>query len=282
MRSLSLEGGAFRGVYTSGVLDVLMENGVEFDAVAGVSAGAMNGMNFISGQIGRSGRVAMYYGRDKRYVGPQAVLRSHSIIGFDFIFGEMSDQLDPFDNEAFYKNPTKYYAIATNCLTGQPMFFDRDRCSDIFSGVRASASMPLLSSFVNVDGVPYLDGGISYAIPYKWTIRNNHEKAVLVLTRQKGYRKQPVSYHMKEMYYRRYKDYPALMRRLFSIPARYNHMMEEVDRLEEEGRLFILRPQKPVRVSRLERSMDKLEDLYTEGRLETMHRMAELKAYLNG
>ena len=279
MNSMILEGGAFRGVYTSGVLDVLAENGVGFDAVVGVSAGALNGINFISGQIGRSARINLCYVRDSRYVGPRALLRSHSVIGFDFLFGEVSDELDPFDNETFFSSPTKFYAVATNCLNGKPAFFERDH-SDILLAARASASMPLLSRFVQIDGVPYLDGGIACAIPYQWALDAGHEKIVLVLTRQKGYRKEPLSYKMKELYYRTYRKYPALMRQLLSAQQRYNRMQEEIEELEAAGRIFVLRPQKPVAVSRLERNVDKLEQLYSEGRLETLQRLEELKWYL--
>ena len=169
--------------------------------------------------------------------------------------------------------------MATNCLNGKPAFFERDH-SDILLAARASASMPLLSRFVQIDGVPYLDGGIACAIPYQWALDAGHEKVVLVLTRQKGYRKEPLSYKMKELYYRTYRKYPALMRQLLSAQQRYNRMQEEIEELEAAGRIFVLRPQKPVAVSRLERNVDKLEQLYSEGRLETLQRLEELKWYL--
>ena len=153
-----LEGGGFRGMYTSGVLDCLMEQGINFSCTVGVSAGALNGLNYAAGQIGRSARFNLQYRWDSRYVGVQAYRANHGIIGFDFVLDEYN-RFDPLNAEVFYRQDRRFVAVATSCLTGKPEYFEKGKCRELMKAVQASASIPYVSHPVEVEGVPCLDGG---------------------------------------------------------------------------------------------------------------------------
>lgn len=278
--ALCLEGGAFRGVYTSGVLDVLAEQGMQFACVAGVSAGALNGLNYVSGQVGRSARINFGYAGDPRYVGAKALLHNRGVIGFDFLFGELSHKVDPFDYEAFARSPQRFVAVATNCLTGGPAYFEKGGNQDIFTACIASASMPLASAKVRISGVPYLDGGVSVSVPLGWALNQRYSKIVLVLTRQKGFCKKEGDPRMEQLYRVRYRGYPKFVNALCNMDHRYNQLMRNIDQLEDEGRIFVIRPAAPITVARLERDVEKLNLLYTQGRSEAAAALPALREYL--
>ena len=166
---LVLEGGAFRGLYSQGFMDAMMKAGINMQCTIGVSAGAMAGMNYVAGQIGRSARVNLKYRHDSRYVGIQAVRHNKGLIGFDFVFDGLKES-DPFDGKRFFEPERRFVAVATNCLTGETEYFEKGHCTNIFHAIRASASMPYISKMVDIDGKPYLDGGCSCKIPYQWAI----------------------------------------------------------------------------------------------------------------
>ena len=182
-----LEGGAFRGVYTSGVLDALMEADLNFQCTVGVSAGAMNGMNYVSGQIGRSARVGLTYRHDPRYVGLKALKNSRSIVDVGFLT-EDRGIYEPLDQERFNRPEQRFLAVATNCLTGEWEAFEKGKCSDIFLAARASATLPYLAPMVEIDGTPYLDGGCACKIPYQWALDNGFEKIIVIRTRETAFR----------------------------------------------------------------------------------------------
>lgn len=276
---LVLEGGAFRGLYTSGVLDALMEAGVNLQCVVGVSAGALNGMNYISGQIGRSARINLLYRHDSRYVGVRAVSKNRGIIGFDFVLDGVNATI-PFDYDRFFRPERRFVAAVTNCLTGQPLYFDKDKegrdC--LFQAVRASASMPYVSRMVDVDGTPCLDGGCSVPIPYQWALRQSFRKIVVVKTRPDSFRKA-----VKELspFSRRfYRLYPQLLQSLKINRQEYNRECDEVERLKKEGKLFVIRPSRPIFVERLEKDMEKLGRLYYLGYYDGKCALPGLTAYL--
>ena len=196
------------------------------------------------------------------------------------LFGELSHELVPFDYETFENSQQIFEAVATRCKTGKPEYFTKGKCSDIYKAVEASSSMPLLSRMVTLDGKKYLDGGISMPIAYERPMELGYDKIVLVLTREQGYRKHQEGRWMKRAYDRYFAPLPSLRQSLRDIPERYNRIQEELDRLEAEGRIFIIRPDRPVEVSRLEQDVHKIQALYDEGRRIALEQLPALKNYL--
>lgn len=278
--AIVLEGGSLRGLFTSGVLDVLVEQGIECSYVNGVSAGSMNGMNYVSKQTGRTLKINTEYLHDKRYLSFKNMMRNRQIFNFEFLFGEISTELVPFDFNAFYQSPQTFEAVATRCSTGQPEFFEKSTCSDMLAAVKASSSMPVLSRMVSVDGKKYLDGGISMPIAYQRAIDLGYEKIILILTRHDGFLKPPLSPLMRRVYARYFAPLPRLSQSLYDVPERYNRMQQEIDRLKQAGRIYVIRPEVPVKVSRLEKDVRKLIDLYGEGRKVAKNHLPALEKYL--
>lgn len=185
---LLLEGGALRGCYTSGVLDVLMENDCYFPTVAAVSAGGLNAVNYLARQPGRSARTTLAYRHDPRYVGAVALLKSHGIFGFDFMFNRLMEK-EPFDRKTYEESPQKLFVAATDVGSGQATMFEKGKCADFNAALAASASMPLCSLPVRIGGRRYLDGGCACAIPLEWALERGYGPIVVVSTRPRGYRK---------------------------------------------------------------------------------------------
>ncbi len=279
-KAIVLEGGSLRCMFSAGAVDLMMEEGITFDGLFGVSAGALTGVNFVAGQIGRTARVNLDYVNDKRYLGFRNLLLHKSLFNFDFLFGEISDTLIPLDREAFINSPCRFTAVSTNCLTGEPVFSEKSECTDIYAAIRASASLPMMAPMVMVEGAPCLDGGVSLSIPYRRALEEGYDKIVVITTREHGYRKPPVSRPVARMYARVYRHYPALVRALLNTPRRYGAELDELDRLEAQGRLFVLRPPRPVTVSRAEKDVEKLRALYQEGLETCRESLSSLRAYL--
>ncbi|WP_418453956.1 patatin-like phospholipase family protein [Allofournierella sp.] len=279
--TLLLEGGAMRGLYTSGVLDVFMEHGLYLPNVVGVSAGALNGVNYVARQPGRSLRANLDFLDDPRYMGPAHLLKEFSFFNFDFLLGEMAESLLPFDFDTFWASGQRLWAVAADCRTGRALFYEKHALGpDFFTAVRASASMPLLGSMVKVGRDVCLDGGVANCIPIPADLPFPAGKTVLVLTRQQGFRKPPQSRPVQRLYHRRYGAYPALLAACLAQPEVYNAQMERIDRLEAEGRVFVIRPSTPVTVGRTERDKAKLRALYDQGRAEAEACLPALGAYL--
>ena len=279
--ALCLEGGSLRGLFTAGVLDAFLDNDLYIEYVNGVSAGSMNGMNYVSKQRGRSKRINLKYLHDKRYISFRNMFTSRQIFNFDFLFGDISDKYDPFDWDAFNDKAQRYEAVATDVITGESAYFDKDSCSDIIAAVKASSSIPVMSKMIDVDGRKYLDGGISTSIAYNRAFELGYSKVVAVLTREEGYRKKPVNKVNESICKRYFKPLPKLVDKLMTVPKRYNEMQEEMDTLANEGRLLIIRPPKKVIVQRLEKSVAKLESLYKEGYEEGMKNIENVRKFLS-
>lgn len=277
--ALILEGGSLRTLFTAGVLDVFMEHDLYFSDVTGVSAGALTGVSYVTKQPGRTRDVNIGFVNDKRYLGMNNLLRYHEIFNFDFLFGELSRTLLPLDFNELDASPMRFTAVATCLETGEAVYFEKSQ-ADILAAMRAGASLPVLSKSVLIDGRHYLDGGCAEALPYRRAIEEGHQKIVLILTRQQGYRKLYTRPVILRGYMRYFRRYPAFIRALADIPARYDREQREIDRLEREGRIFVIRPQAPVLVSHTERDTKKLSALYNDGRLEAQCRMDALKRYL--
>ena len=278
--ALVLEGGSLRGVFTAGVLDVFMEQEIEMSYVNGVSAGSMSGMSYVSKQIGRTIKVDLDYVNDKRFLSFRNLVEKRSIFNFDFLFGELSNTLVPFDYGTFYKSEQIFEVIATRCKTGKPEYFEKSKCDNFIDAVKASSSIPILSRMISVGGKKYLDGGCSMPVAYQRAIDLGYEKIVLVLTREPGYRKPLLDKWTKKGYERYFAPLPRFLKALEDVPERYNRMQEEIDRLEKEGRIYVIRPDHHVTVQRTEQDKRKLEALYQEGRRLALERMDSLKAYL--
>ena len=260
---LVLEGGGLRGVFTCGVLDYFMDNGIRFPFTIGVSAGACNGLSYMSGQRGRAKASNIDLMDKYHYVGFKYLFTQKCIMDFKLLFEEFPEKIIPYDYDAYFSNPDRFVMVTTNCITGKAEYFEektsQERIMDI---VRASSSLPFVSPITYVDGIPMLDGGIADSIPVEYAMSQGYEKLVVVLTRNRGYRIKAGSMPLAKAVYRKY---PALQKALSERNAIYNRTMDLIERLEDEGRITVIRPLKPVDVSRMEKDTDKLRALYQEG-----------------
>ena len=278
---LVLEGGAFRGVYTNGVIDVLMQEGIDLSATYGVSAGAMNGINYVAGQIGRSARVNRRYRHDSRYVGKDALKANKGIIGFDFVFGKL-EGVEPLNTQRLMHSGREFFAVATCLETASPEAFANDGdIGLVYKAVQASASMPFVSKPVEIKGKHYLDGGCSCKIPYRFALERDFEKIVVVRTRPRNYRKKLKMKRSLPSERIVYRDYPEFAEKLKRSSIDYNLQCDELEELEAKGRIFVIAPSEPITVGRLEGDMEKLGGLYRLGYEDTKAAIPALKEYLN-
>lgn len=279
--TIVLEGGATRGVFTSGVLDYLMEEDLYFSHVIGVSAGSCNGVDYVSRQIGRTKKCMIPEKKEYSYYsGVRSVIKKKSILDMDMVFDTFPKKIYPFDFETYFQSDMVCEIVTTNCETGKAEYMTEQSDPDrLMKLCRASSSMPLLSPIVNIDGVPYLDGGLADSVPVRRALQSGNEKIVLVLTRNPGYRKKPISKGTAKLYRRAYKKYPNLVHAAIYRNHVYNKTMELVERLEEEEKIFVIRPLVPT-VSRLERDETALTAFYQHG-YNLMKRQREaLQRYL--
>ncbi len=260
---LVLEGGGMRGVFTSGVLDAFMKHGVYFRYVVAVSAGACNGMSYISRQPRRARLSNIDFLTQYGYIGWRHLLRQGCIFDQELLYDKFPNEYVPFDFDTYFQWSATFEMVTTNCLTGQADYLteskDRQRSLDI---VRASSSLPYVSKIVRVDGIPMLDGGIVDSIPVMRAIETGHPQNVVILTRNKGYRSKGRDRKIPPFVY---KKYPRLRVALSRRVAAYNEQLELVERLEELGKVVCIRPQRPMEVGRMEKDIDRLERLYQEG-----------------
>lgn len=273
---LVLEGGAFRGLYTQGVLDALMLNGINMRCVIGVSAGALAGVNYVSGQIGRSARINIGFRRDGRYIGLQALARSRSILDVGFLTDDRGI-LEPFDRERFYAAERRFEAVATDLESGEAVCFKKGECRDIMLAVKASATMPFISPPVVIDGIPYLDGGCSCAIPFRRAMDSGFRKIVVVRTREPGFRNESRRNIAALGFYRRY---PRFAEKLANCRITYNSECIELEELAAEGRVFMISPSERTDVRRIEGDLGKLAALYRLGMNDCISVLRELCGYL--
>ena len=261
--ALVLEGGGMRGVFTSGVLDAFMKHDLTFPYIVAVSAGACNGMSYVSHQPRRARISNIDYLARYKYIGLRHLVTQGCIFDRELLYDKFPNQYLPFDFDTFFSSPMTFEMVTTNCLTGQPMYLserhDRQRALDI---VRASSSLPYVSKIVDVDGIPMLDGGIVDSIPLQHAIDMGHPTNVLVLTRNRGYRDTGKDMKIPRFIYRKY---PRLRVVLSRRLAAYNAQLEYVERMEDEGRVICIRPERPMEVDRIEKDIAKLERLYEEG-----------------
>ena len=260
---LVVEGGGMRGVYTAGVLDYFMEKNLYFDDCYGVSAGACHISSYVSKQIGRSIKVTLDYINDKRYCSVNSLIKTGDMFGVEMLYDLIPNKLELYDYDTFNKFKGNFYSVVTNCKTGKAEYMKiKDMKKDIIA-VRASSSLPLLSRIVEINGKEYLDGGITDSISIKKSIKDGHKKNVVILTRDKTYRKSKPKF--LSFFKLKYKKYPNLVK---AIENRYKMYNETLDFIEEEkakNKVFIIQPKLPVKISRIEKDKDKLKALYNQG-----------------
>ena len=260
---LVLEGGGMRGVFTSGVLDNFMDRGIRFPYVIGVSAGACNGLSYMSHQRGRARFSNIDLLKRYHYIGWRPLLKRGRLMDFDLLFHKFPEQILPYDYDAYFRSPERYVMVTTNCLTGEANYLEeKQRPERVIDIVRASSSLPFVCPVAYVDGIPMLDGGIVDSIPLGQARREGYRKNVVVLTRNKGYRKQIRGTRVPPFLYR---EYPRLREAINRRSDVYNQQLDWVEQLEKAGEIVVIRPQLPVQVDRIERNIRKLTDLYEEG-----------------
>lgn len=275
---LVLEGGAMRGMYTAGVLDTFLEAGIRVDAVVGVSAGALFGVNYLSGQKGRVIRYNKRFNGDKAYMGLRPLLREGNLISTHYAYERVPRELDPFDDEAFRASGIPFYAVVTDTATGKPEYMRIQSAFAQMDTLRASGSMPFVSHPVKIGDREYLDGGIGDSIPYKWMHSQGYDKLVVVLTQDKTYRKSPMPRLPLKLLQRRY---PQIARQLRHRHETYNNALDLLAQWEEAGKAYVIRPSEPIHIHRTERDPGKLQQVYDLGVKDCRKALPRLKEYLN-
>lgn len=275
---LVLEGGGLRGIYTAGVMDVFLEENIVVDGVIGVSAGAIHGASYVSKQKGRNLRYSLRYRKDKRYMSLNSLIRTGDLFGVDFCYHDLPDKLDPFDYDTFRSNPTRMYVCCSNLETGEAEYLECKDMKQDMEKLRASASLPLVSRTVEIDGMKLLDGGISDSIPIFAFRRMGYRRNIVVLTRPEGYRKSPDG--MLKFEAVKYRDYPEFVRRMALRYKYYNKTLDKLEELERKGEVFILCPSRTLKISRIERNKNRIQAMYELGVQDTKDKINEVKEFL--
>lgn len=276
---LVLEGGGMRGIYTAGVLDFFMDKNLYTDGVIGVSAGACHACSYVSKQIGRAYRTNTDYIKDKRYMSFLSLLKTGDLFGADFVYNAIPNELDLYDYETFHNGKTKLYAVCTNLETGKAEYMQCINMKHDVIYIRASASLPLLSRIVEVDGKKLLDGGAADSIPIKKFQQLGYDKNIVVLTQCSDYRKG--KNNLLPLIRKRYKKYPNFIETLANRHINYNRTLDELGVMEKRGEVFIIRPGSPVNISRLEKNVDNLKALYDQGYHDAKEQYNALMDYIN-
>ncbi len=276
---LVLEGGAQRAIYTAGVLDVFMENGITFDGVIGVSAGAIHGCSFVSRQHRRSIDYTLAYAGDKNYMSWYSFLTTGNMVNEEFCYHTLPEKLFPFDHKTFEANNTDFYAVCSNLQTGQAEYV---KCAKMdktgLAYLRASASMPFVSRISEIGGKKYLDGGICDSIPLRAFQKMGYERCVVVQTRAAGYQKKPNKLGwLAPLVYRKYPKFAAAIKNRHIM---YNNELEQIEQAQKIGAAFVIRPSKNVKIHHMETDKKVLQAVYDLGRGDAIKLLPELKKFL--
>ncbi|WP_077367018.1 patatin-like phospholipase family protein [Anaerosalibacter sp. Marseille-P3206] len=280
---LVLEGGGMRGVYTSGVLDALMDENIKFPYVIGVSAGANNGASFVAEQRERNKKVFVDYVRHKDYSGFKHWIVGNGYFNMDFLFNTLPNKLVPFDYETFLNSKTIFKACVTDCITGKSVCFEKSQAKNngnefINKVLRASSSLPILAKPVKIKGRLYFDGGISDSIPIDKSIEDGNKYNVIILTRNEGYRKEKQALGICTRHY--LKRYPKVLHAIETRHIKYNNTLDKIEDLEDKGFTYVFRPIKEIKVERLEKNIDRLNQLYEQGYKEATSQKENFKKWL--
>ena len=276
---LILEGGAHRAIYVAGVLDVFMENDIKFDGVIGVSAGAIHGGSYVAGQNGRNIGYTLKYCQDKRYMSFYSLITTGDLVGKKFCYEDLPNTLVPFDYDSFNKSKTKFYVACSNLESGEADIIEIKDMKKQMDALRASASMPLVSQIVKINGKKYLDGGISDSIPLRKFQKLGYTKCVVIQTRPKGYEKKhnPLAWLAKIVY----RKYPNFVKAICLRHNYYNAELFDINATADKGEIFLLRPSKTMVISRMEKDKLKLKNMYELGRNDAKKALPQLKKFLS-
>ncbi|MCH4179971.1 MAG: patatin family protein [Atopobiaceae bacterium] len=280
--ALVLEGGGLRGQFTAGVLDVFLEQGLTgFDVAYGVSAGAINAADFKAGQNGRMMRDTLAYRDDKRFMSLYSLATTGDLTGVDFVYDEVQNRLDPFDSDAFMANPMRMVAVVSDVTFGTPDYLEVAELPEDIDKVRASASLPVVSKIVDLDGHRYLDGGTTDSVPVERAMADGATRLVVVLTRDRGYVKEG-PYELMAAARVRYADFPYYLEVLANRAPRYMEQREHIWQLEREGAAVVVAPPEPVDISATSVSGGELLTLYLQGRTAGLAAVEQVRAALAG
>ena len=276
---LVLEGGAMRGMYTAGVLDVFMEQGITFDGVIGVSAGALFGVNLLSKQAGRVIRYNKRFNADPNYLGLRPLIHTGNIVDTEYAYNRVPRTLDVFDDETYRASGIPFFAVVTNVKTGEAEYIKIDSVFDQMDVLRASGSMPFVSKPVEIGGKKYLDGAITDSIPFEKFIEMGYDRLVVVLTKPAGYVKKAMPRLLTHLAYAR--SYPEFARKVRDRHEMYNVSTARLGELEREGKIFVFRPSQHIKISRVEKNPDKLQALYDVGVRDARANVGQLRQFLS-
>ena len=275
---LVLEGGAMRGMYTAGVLDVFLDNNIEVDGIIGVSAGVLFGVNYLSKQKGRVIRYNKKYCKDKRYMGMHSLITTGNIINKEFSFYELPFKLDIFDEETYSKSNTDFYAVITNINTGKAEYKKIINATIQVDELRASGSMPYVSKAVKINDDYYLDGALADSIPVLKAKEMGFDKIIVVLTKPLNYRKKKNNTLITKLFY---KKYPKLIKAINNRYKNYNETLDIIKKLESNHEIFVFRPSKDLKIKRVEKDINKLQEMYDLGTNDFKDNLKLLKKYLS-
>lgn len=274
---LVLEGGAMRGMYTAGVLDTFLENNIEVDGIIGVSAGVLFGVNYLSKQKGRVIRYNKRFINDRRYMGLWSLLTTGNIINKEFSFYEVPQKLDVFDNDTFMKSKIDFWATVTNMETGNAEYIKLDDLFAQMEVLRATSAMPYVSKIVELENGKYLDGGISDSIPVEKCKELGFDKVIVVLTRPLDYRKRKPKEFLAKTYYRKYPKFAKTLNNRYKM---YNETVEKIIDMENKKEIFVIRPTRLVKVKRIEKDPNKLQEMYELGIEDAKNSLEKLNEYI--
>ena len=278
-KGLVLEGGAMRGLFSAGVMDVMMEHGVGFDGIIGVSAGAAFGCNYKSGQAGRAIRYNMRFAKDRRYCSLWSLLTTGDLFGAEFAYHVVPSKYDLFDNEAFERSKTEFYVVCTDVLTGKAVY---KRCMkggyDFCEWIRASASMPVASRVVDLEGYKLLDGGMADSIPLAYFHSIGYEKNIVILTQPEGFRKTPN--RLMPLIRWRLRSYPNIVKTMEERHLMYNRELDYVKEAERKGDTLVIRPHEALPIGHVSHDPSEMKRVYDMGRHAGEERISEIELFL--
>lgn len=274
---LVLEGGGVRGIYTAGILDVFMEEGLRFDGVLGVSAGAIHGCSFLSNQKGRSIRYYKKYCKHYRFMSLRNWFLTGNVVDTKFCYDELPNRLDLYDYDAFNRSGVPFYVGCSNVETGEAELLHVTDMKGQIDCLRASASLPYFSKLVEIEGKKYLDGGCTDSVPVKAFQKMGYEKNVVILTREAAYQKSPELLSLAKIAYRKY---PAFAEALCRRHTVYNHQREEISKMAEEGSIYLIRPKEALNIGRLEKDPENIQRVYDIGQRDAREHLGNLLDWL--
>ena len=276
---LVLEGGGMRGLFSAGVMDVMMEHGIRFDGIVGVSAGATFGCNYKSHQIGRVLRYNVRFKDDPRYMGLRSLLRTGDLVAAEFSYHTLPNELDVFDFDAYNRDPTEFHIVCTDALTGEPVYRQLNVMNDEgLEWIRASASMPLVSRPVSLGGRLLLDGGISDSIPLRYFQGQGFERNIVILTQPKGFFKKKTK--LMPLFHLFMRPYPAIIRAMARRHLMYNEELSYLEEQERQGNILLIYPQDVLPIGRTEQDERKMRRVYAMGRTKAEEMLGEIQAFV--